>query len=344
MNRAGVKRAGAASLVVGLFALFGLLRAKPHLSASPQLTIEPKQLAADGYDSATLRIAGRFSAAPRITLDPPHAASVQELTLTEQGWQTQLRAGVTPATVTVRVDAPEMLPARATFVTALDAGDASLDGTPDFLRLEDPADERAFRAWFTFLAEMQFFQPAAARPAEISDCAALIRYAYREALRPHDGVWATAAHLPLAPALPSVAKYQYPYTPLGANLFRVTGGQFQPADLAGSAFAQFADAQTLQLRNTHFVTRDLAHAQSGDLLFFRQDQDHMPFHSMIYLGASQIEARSAARYVVYHTGEAEMRRPSVEDLLHFPEAEWRPLPDNRRFLGVYRWNILRKRS
>ena len=32
------------------------------------------------------------------------------------------------------------------------------------------------------LAEAQYFQPPAARPPEINDCAALIRYAYREAL------------------------------------------------------------------------------------------------------------------------------------------------------------------
>jgi uncharacterized protein YfaT (DUF1175 family) len=93
------------------------------------------------------------------------------------------------------------------------------------------------------------------------------------------------------------------------------------------------------------VTRDLARAQPGDLLFYRQDTNGMPFHSMIYLGESQIE-KSAARYLVYHTGpEAnEIRRPTVDELLHFPESEWRPLPDNPRFLGVYRWNILRKTS
>ena len=52
----------------------------------------------------------------------------------------------------------------------------------------------------------------------------------------------------------------------------------------------------------------------------------MPFHSMIYLGESQIE-KSAARYLVYHTGPGpnEIRRPTVDELLHFPEPDWRPL-------------------
>ncbi len=50
--------------------------------------------------------------------------------------------------------------------------------------------------------------------------------------------------------------------------------------------------------------------------------------------------------VVYHTGpirsaKGEMRLVSIEDLLHHPDARWRPLPENSNFLGVYRWNILR---
>ena len=74
----------------------------------------------------------------------------------------------------------------------------------------------------------------------------------------------------------------------------------------------------------------------------------MPFHSMIYLGESQI-VKGAERYLVYHTGPdaagpGEIRRPTVAELLHFPEPDWRPLPDNPRFLGVFRWNILRTTS
>jgi uncharacterized protein YfaT (DUF1175 family) len=57
------------------------------------------------------------------------------------------------------------------------------DGTPVFLRLDTERDQRAFRRWFTFLAEVQYFVKPPDRPIEIKDCAALIRYAYREALR-----------------------------------------------------------------------------------------------------------------------------------------------------------------
>ena len=63
------------------------------------------------------------------------------------------------------------------------------DGTPDFLRLNDPADQAAFRRWFTLIAEYQAIRPSADVPAEITDCASLLRYSYREALKRHDENW-----------------------------------------------------------------------------------------------------------------------------------------------------------
>ena len=122
-------------------------------------------------------------------------------------------------------------PASLPLDLALDPRDSAEDGTPDFLRLEDEHDQQAFRQWFTYLAEAQYFQSAEARPTEINDCAALIRYAYREALVPHDGAWAASARLPLIPAFDSSAKYQYPYTALGPALFRTKTGPFRAADL-----------------------------------------------------------------------------------------------------------------
>lgn len=345
-----MKRFWLAALGGATVLVLGLLWAKPlrRAAVAPRVTLEPAQLIADGYDTAILTIDEPSAAPPRVTIEPAHAATVTEISAADRGWQARIRAGVTGAAITVRVETPGLPAARVRLVTALDVSDSAADGTPDFLRLDDADDQRAFRRWFTFLAETQYFEAAERRPAEIVDCAALIRYAYREALRGHDGNWATDAHLPVAPGIPSATKYQYPYTPLGADLFRVKAGGFQPADLTSGGFAQFADAKTLQLRNTHFVTRDLARAQPGDLLFYRQESGHMPFHSMIYLGESQI-GKGDGRYLVYHTGPdadgpGEIRRPTLDELRHFPEPDWRPLPDNPRFLGVYRWNILRGAS
>jgi len=248
--------------------------------------------------------------------------------------------------VRVRVQFPGGAPAEADIFVTLDTRDTADDGTPDFLRLDDPHDRQSFRRWFTYLAEAQYFQAPASRPPEIDDCAALIRYAYREALRAHDSAWAASARLPLIPAYDSVAKYQYPYTPLGASLFRVREGPFEPEDISNGAFAQFADAQTLRRYNTWFRSRDLRAAVPGDLLFYRQPDAREPFHSMIYLGESLIRP-DGKRYILYHTGPdgedpGEMRRLTVEELLNFPQSQWRPVASNPGFLGVSRWNILKE--
>jgi uncharacterized protein YfaT (DUF1175 family) len=229
---------------------------------------------------------------------------------------------------------------------SFDPSDSYADGTPDFLRLHTAQDRQAFRSWFTSIAELQ--ADRSKLPGEIDDCAALLRFAYREALHAHDESW-LGSH-PTDTPLPSIRQYVYPQTPLGANLFRVRPGPFLPEDLGNGSFAQFADARTLMQRNTHLVGRDFRLARPGDLIFYRQlDQNspydvpgttphHSPFHSMIFCGETG---------VVYHTGpihqgKGEMRRLLLSDLLHHPDARWRPLPENENFLGVYRWNILRE--
>lgn len=236
---------------------------------------------------------------------------------------------------------PVSAPTRAWVMT-----DFAGDGTPDFLRLRHPADRQAFLGWFTFLAEALYYMPPEARPREVVDCAALIRFAYREGLRRHDAVWAAELGLPTVPALPDITQYNYPFTPLGPRIFRVLPGAFRPEDINSKAFAEFADARTLAERNCHYRGRDVRRAEPGDLLIYRQDEQDSPFHAMIYLGASQIERR-AAGFVIYHTGPdakhpGEIRRPELEELLRHPSARWRPVEGNRNFLGVFRWNILRE--
>lgn len=306
--------------------------------------LNSRELVADGQDTAMMSI---FAKGAKVQIvDGVHSAALEDIQDTPYGSEARIRAGILPGRVHLRIEAPGFSTAFASLQTTLSASDRLGDGEPDFLRLDDDHDQQAFRRWFTFLAEAQYFQPAQSRPREINDCAALIRYAYREALRNHDGAWAADARLPLVPALDSIAKYEYPYTPLGASLFRVRPGPFHASDLRDGTFAEFADVQALWRLNTHFVTRDVNRAQPGDLLFFRQLSEHMPFHSMIYLGPSQI-SRGMTHYVVYHTGPTgadpgEIRRLSVDELLRFPEPRWRPLPANPSFLGVYRWNILEK--
>ena len=228
------------------------------------------------------------------------------------------------------------------------------DGTPDFLRLSDPADQAAFRRWFTLIADYQALRPQAEIPPEIADCAGLLRYAYREALKRHDDSWFLATGVDVVALPGEVRAWRYPDTPLGAGLFRVRPGPFEPADASNGAFAQFADARTLVERNAFFVTRDARQARPGDLLFYRQFGQSSPWHSMIVVAAG------AQARVVYHTGPdhsphgrgpvrgdpdhgqaGELRRVLLAELLDHPHPQWRPIPSNPNFLGVYRWNILR---
>lgn len=227
---------------------------------------------------------------------------------------------------------------------APDTADSFGDGTPDFLRLHNTADRDSFRRWFTLIAESEYYRRDKL-PSEVDDCAALVRFSYREALRRHDSAWASAMALPIRPAAGEVKQYQYPYTPVRASIFRVRDGEFSPGDVSSGAFAEFADAKSLRLYNTHIVGHDLRSAQPGDLLFFRQSGHDLPFHAMIFIGVSQVEP-GRERYVVYHTGPqgksaGEMRRLSTAELMNYPDARWRPVTSNQAFLGVYRWNILR---
>lgn len=226
---------------------------------------------------------------------------------------------------------------------AIDFGDRFSDGTPDFLRLTDPSDQAAFRRWFTLIAEDAAARSQAEIPPEITDCASLLRYAYRESLRRHDEEWITASGVALTTLPGEVRKWHYPNTPLGPALFRVQPGAFVAPDLEDGAFSQFADARTLVERNVYLVSRDVRAALPGDLLFYRQFGHASPWHSMI-----MTQSRPDA-VVVYHTGPdhqlpGELRRVRLKDLLDHPQPEWRPVPGNPNFLGVYRWNILRGTS
>ena len=332
------KRWYIAIFAVLLFA--GIFFYRRVAARADRLVVEPARV--------TLPADGRLHPALDMHLEKRGAISVDEIHVgspnlellqdSETDIKVQLRSPVMPGEQTLRMTRKKQTIAIPVKFVA-DYTDSYGDGMPDFLRLHSGEDRQAFRAWFSAIAEAQAERPGEQLPAEIDDCAALLRYSYREALHGHDDAWLASYKSELPTASSSVEQYQYPRTPLGVSLFRVKPGSFVPEDLSNGSFAQFADAKTLMQLNTYFVGRDIHAARVGDLIFFRQLEQNSPYHSMVVTGED-------AAWVVYHTGpigkaKGEMRRVAIEDLLHHPDVRWRPVPENSNFLGVYRWNILR---
>jgi uncharacterized protein YfaT (DUF1175 family) len=223
--------------------------------------------------------------------------------------------------------------------------DAAGDGFPDGARLDDPRDRQNFTRWLTYLAETLYYHPSPQAREEVQDCAALIRYAYRNALLAHTAAWRRSAGLLDDPGVADIRKFTYPEWPLGRGLFRTRPGPFLQADLGRGAFAEFADVATLLHFNTFPVSRDIRAAQPGDLLFFYQPAQHEPYHSMLFVGASHYQPQGAD-WIVYHTGDlngqpGEVRLLPARLLMQHPDPRWRPLAANPQFLGVYRFALLR---
>jgi len=231
---------------------------------------------------------------------------------------------------------------------ATDLRDTFGDGFPDGARLDHPEDRVNFTRWLTYLAEAQYYHPAPGAAIEIQDCAALIRYAFRNALAAHTPSWRESAEFPSAlgePGFGDVRKFSYPDWPLGRGLFRTRAGPVQASDLTDGTFAEFADSSTLLHFNAFFISRDAGAAQPGDLLFFYQPGQREPYHSMLFVGRSYFQPQGAD-WIVYHTGDlngqrGEIREVEARELMEHPDARWRPLEQNPRFLGVYRLEILR---
>lgn len=344
MNRA--KRYG---LIVGVAAAIGvpaawLLMTTENGRASVPVT---ETLRANGMARREFELQGeaRARANEDYLLDGP-AGVASIVQIREEGDRdvAVIQAGVVPGHTRLVAHGPAGSRVSAEVKVTPDWQDRNRDGFPDSLELTSPADIRAFRDWFRFLAEEQYYRDDDLDP-EINDCAALLRYAYREALRRHDGEWAVRVGLKAVKPIPDVMRYQYPFTPLRADLFRLRPGEFQLSDLQSGAFGQFADAETLLLYNASAIGKDIGQARPGDLLFYRQEGHSMPFHAMLYLGPSTMEQGGRTDYVLYHTGpdgswKGEMRRPSLAELFRHPEPRWHPTAANPSFLGVYRWKIL----
>jgi uncharacterized protein len=328
-------------LVVAAAVLFAMRREQQLV-----VRLTAAVLPADGREHAVLRVvrpdggpvkAGEIAAEATTGLGKDDAGEAR-IVQTGKELEVWMQAPVIAAEQRVRVRWGRRTVVRTVRFAASEV-DSFGDGMPDALRLHSVEDRTAFRQWFWRLAEMQAELPDPEKAGEIQDCAALLRYSYREALKAHDAEWAEAQHVG-GIEFESVRQWRYPETMLGTGLFRVRPGPLLEGDESNGGFAQFADAHALMLWNTYRVGRSLRAAKPGDLIFFRQLEQNSPYHSMVITG-------SDAGWVVYHTGpigkhKGEMRRMTLADLLQHPDPRWRPVAENPNFLGVFRWNLLRE--
>jgi len=222
--------------------------------------------------------------------------------------------------------------------SGIQARDVDADGFPDACELTSDADQRNFRRWFTTIALTTYLNP----DDDVVDCADLVRYSYREALKEHDGDWRESFGELLDSSIPEIEGFHYPDVPfLGTDIFRIEEGAYQPDDRALGRFSNFADVPHLRRYNTVEIGRSRSGVKSGDLLFFAPDGRES--HVMIYV------ILQGEPYLLYHTGprdsyegedEGEMRLVRFETLMSLPDETWRPDAGNPAFVGFYRFKIL----
>ena len=104
------------------------------------------------------------------------------------------------------------------------SADSDSDGIPDRAEMRSVDDRQNFRRWFAAIAEMQFYQPSDEWNAGQRDCAGLIRFAWREALRKHDRPWFQKMGADYEPVAPDVRAFSLDTNPLGEKLFRTDFG------------------------------------------------------------------------------------------------------------------------
>ena len=224
--------------------------------------------------------------------------------------------------------------------------DSDNDGIPDDLELRTFQDRDNFRRWFTAIAETQFYQLSGQWKSEQRDCAGLVRFAIREALRRHDRIWFQKMGPGYETVAPDVAGLDLDQNALGEKIFRTDFGSFHESDLRNGRFSEFADGRSLKNFNSVFVSRDRREAQPGDLLFFYQPWvQKFPYHVMVLLRSPHIAPNEADDWVVYHTGssptdQGTVKKVQLSVLDHHPDPRWRPVEGNKNFLGFYRLKIL----
>jgi uncharacterized protein len=193
-------------------------------------------------------------------------------------------------------------------------------------------DREAFRSWFVALVEQQLDGLSPAWEPAQRDCAGLLRFAFREAWGPHTEAWRV--------------RTGFPASPVAVDPSPALAGPWAHAFPTPEGWKPFAKGVFLRSYSCVPLGRELAEAKPGDLIFFARGGSHPePDHAMAFVRPDA----DGQPVLLYHTGpegtgltrkDGELRRVRLDDLLHHPDADFRPLPENPAFLGLYRWKVL----
>lgn len=196
-----------------------------------------------------------------------------------------------------------------------------------------PQDADALRQVVTDIALLQARKLSPLWEPKQRDCAGLVRFAYKTALEPRDAARTAKLGVPAKLLLPPLSEQARKAIPDYPQIWQtgLNNGQ--------ARYGHFADAETLIGYNFRLKSRDLASAQSGDLLVYQKPLvNDEPYHLMLFV------AGHPENLVVYHNGaqgtDAQVRVVSVAELLQSPDPVWVPRAENPYFLGVYEWNRL----
>lgn len=343
-----------------------------------EVSLNPETIPADGVTSALLeiRVLSRFgnrldaSALPMApTIDITEGEDLVRVVALGDSLRYRLVAGFDRGRVVIHVRVPGIpAPFEEVLLLTPSLADRNGNGYPDVSDLSSTDDRDAFRRWFVAIALGQLTHLD--DQWHDRDCAGLLRYCFREALKRHDNRWLAARRWLVSAAIPDVQKYNYPSVPLlGTRVFdagslvadTAMGGDVVPVrDVPGSGtgvgsasrrsatshersepdldrFSAFAEAARLKDNSMLFVSRDVSDALPGDVLFYLNDtRSAWPYHSMVYAGGG---------VTVYHTGPdgddpGIVKRMTLGQLARHPNARWHPIESNPYFLGFYRWRIL----
>ena len=196
-----------------------------------------------------------------------------------------------------------------------------------------PEDENALRQSVTNIALLQAKRLSPLWEAKQRDCAGLVRFAYRTALEQRDAARTAKLGIPAKLNLPTLSEQARQLFP----------GYPQIWQTGLNRYGYFADAETLIGYNFRLKSRNLAVAQSGDLLVYQKPLiNDEPYHLMLFANGR------AENLAVYHNGaqgdDAQVRVVRIRELLESPDPMWIPSAENPYFLGVYEWNRLRPQN